>query len=191
MSRYEEYLPHKRDKHDRFDPEQSIAYRNGFLNEPIVNIWVEYLSMIMLEKYPDIRFKLPEFNYVNTIDVDYAYAYVEKGVIRGLGSLVRDVVTGKINEFSNKVSTYLGLSQDPFDTFEFILDLHKKYDLKSIFFFHVGDYAEHDKSIPVTSQKLQSLVKGINDYADIGLHPSYASCTDSSNWELSLIDWLN
>jgi hypothetical protein len=56
------------------------------------------------------------------------------------------------------------------------LDLHKRKRLKSIFFFHVGDYDVHDKSIPVSSNNLQALVKGVNDYADIGLHPSYASC---------------
>ena len=70
----------------------------------------------------------------------------------------------------------MGLSKDPFDTFDLILEQHHKHDLESVFFFHVGDYDVHDKSIPVSSIKLQALVKGINDYADIGLHPSYTSC---------------
>ena len=175
ISRYEEYLPHKRDKHDRFDPEYSVAYKNDFLNEPIVNIWVNHFKKVLKERYPKLVFNLPKFSYINTIDVDYAYAYKEKGAIRAFGALVRDFITGNFKEFSRKLKCYLGLIKDPFDTFEYLLSLHKKYNLKSVFFFHVGDYDVHDKSIPVSSNKLQSLIKGINDYADIGLHPSYTS----------------
>jgi len=176
LSRYEEYLPHKRDKHDRFDPEHSVAFKNGFLDEPVVNIWALYLKSVLEKKYPKLEFQLPQFKYINTIDVDYAYAYVEKGAIRALGALVRDFFTGKFTECTNKIGCYLGFSKDPFDTFDIVLEQHKKHKLESIFFFHVGDYDAHDKSIPVTSQKLQALVKGVNDYADVGLHPSYASC---------------
>jgi hypothetical protein len=176
ISRYEEYLPHKRDKHDRFDPEHSVAFKNGFLNEPVVNIWVQYLKSVLSKKYPKLVFNEPKFDYINTIDVDFAYAYKEKGAIRAIGSLVRDVFTARFSELSSKLSCYLGLTKDPFDTFDLILDEHKKHYLKSVFFFHVGDYDVHDKSIPVSSIKLQALVKGVNDYADVGLHPSYASC---------------
>ncbi|MGB0390924.1 MAG: polysaccharide deacetylase family protein [Salibacteraceae bacterium] len=176
LSRYEEYLPHKRDKHDRFSPEYSVAYKNDFLDQPIINVWVEHLKSLLSKKYPSLQYKKTKFEFVNTIDVDYAYAYKEKGAIRAVGGLTRDFLTGKFGEFANKLKCYLGLIKDPFDTFDFVLDLHKTNDLKSIFFFHVGDYDVHDKSIPVSSNRLQALVKGVNDYADIGLHPSYASC---------------
>ena len=176
ISRYEEYLPHKRDKHDRFDPEHSVANKNGFLNEPVVNIWAQYLKRILSVKYPNIVFKESKFDYINTIDVDFAYAYKEKGAIRAIGSMLRDVLTVRFSELLSKVSCYLGLTKDPFDTFDLILEKHKEHNLKSVFFFHVGDYDVHDKSIPVSSIKLQALVKGVNDYADVGLHPSYASC---------------
>lgn len=176
ISRYEEYLPHKRDKHDRFSPEQSVAYKNDFLNEPIINIWAVHLRTVLKKKYPNIEFNKRSFKYINTVDVDYAYAHIQKGVIRSIGAMVRDFFKGEFAEVISKIASHSGVRKDPFDTFEMILNLHKKYKLESIFFFHVGDYDVHDKSIPVSSHKLQSLIKGINDYADIGLHPSYASC---------------
>lgn len=176
ISRYEEYLPHKRDQHDRFSPEQSVAFKNDFLDEPIVNQWAQYLKKVLINKYPNLEMISSDFNFINTIDVDYAYAYKEKGAIRGIGGMLRDFFTGKFSEFANKCTCYMGLTQDPFDTFDFILELHRKYNLKSVFFFHVGDYDVHDKSIPVSSNKFQALVKGVNDYADVGLHPSYSSC---------------
>lgn len=175
ISRYEEYLPHKRDQHDRFAPEFSVAYKNNFLEDPIINIWVDHFRELLKLKYPKLEFQLPRFDFINTVDVDYAYAYKEKGAIRAIGGLARDFVTGRFSEFGNKLKCHMGWIKDPFDTFEFVLGLHREKKLKSIFFFHVGDYDEHDKSIPVSSNRLQALIKGVNDYADIGLHPSYAS----------------
>lgn len=179
MSRYEEYLPHQRDQHDRFNPEFSVAFKNEFLDQPIVNIWVKHFKAVLEEKYPRLEFNLPAFNFINTIDVDYAYAYKEKGPIRSIGGLGKDFLTGKWGHFLEKIKCYAGLITDPFDTFDFVLGLHRKYNLTSIFFFHVGDYDVNDKSIPVSSNRFQSLVKGVNDYAEVGMHPSYASHSKS------------
>ncbi|MBL7924890.1 MAG: hypothetical protein JNL88_11885, partial [Bacteroidia bacterium] len=37
VSRYEEYLPHIKDEHMRFSPQQSLAYQKNFLHKPMVN----------------------------------------------------------------------------------------------------------------------------------------------------------
>jgi len=187
VTRYEEYMPHKRDKHDRFDPEHSVAFKNGFLNQPIINIWAAYLKKKLQEKYPKLEFKNRSFSYINTIDVDYAYAYLEKGVIRSVGALARDFFTGNFSEFKHRLSCFVGLRPDPFDTFSQVLELHKSHKLRSIFFFHVGDYDVHDKSIPITSNKLQALIKGVKDYADVGIHPSYSSNCDAVKLESEII----
>src|SRR4030065_214682 len=39
ISRYEEYLPHVQDMHERFSAVESLAYKNGFLEKPLVAIW--------------------------------------------------------------------------------------------------------------------------------------------------------
>ena len=40
ISRYEEYLPHTEDMYGRYAHENSIAFKSGFLNIPLVNIWI-------------------------------------------------------------------------------------------------------------------------------------------------------
>lgn len=187
ISRYEEYLPHKLDIHNRFSPEQSVAFKNGFLNQPIVNIWADYLKQKLKDKFPKLVFQPKHFQYINTIDVDYAYAYLEKGVIRSAGALFRDFFIGNFSEFKNRLSCFLGFKDDPFDTFDWILKRHNEKNLNSIFFFHVGDYDVHDKSIPIASYKLQSLIKGIKDYAEVGIHPSYASDENAEKLEAEII----
>ena len=49
ISRYEEYLLHLKDDFGRFDPSSSLAYKNRFLNKPIIDFWIKrfnYLSII-------------------------------------------------------------------------------------------------------------------------------------------------
>ena len=35
ITRYEEYLPHVQDVHERFPADESIAFKNGFLEQPV------------------------------------------------------------------------------------------------------------------------------------------------------------
>ena len=67
ISRYEEYLPHVRDKHERFNPEQSIAYKFRFLEKPVVDLWAMKLKEVLSEKFPKFEFPEREFNYISTI----------------------------------------------------------------------------------------------------------------------------
>ena len=40
LSRYEEYLPHIRDHYERFMAKESLAFQHGFLQKPLVNLWL-------------------------------------------------------------------------------------------------------------------------------------------------------
>ena len=53
ISRYEEYLPHVKDKHSRFTAEESLAFKNGFLEKPLVDIWAFKLLEVLKEKFPN------------------------------------------------------------------------------------------------------------------------------------------
>ena len=79
VSRYEEYLPHRKDIHQRFDYNNSIAYQHNFLHIPLVNKWAEILKNKIQERYPDFTISIRRFHFVNTIDVDAAYSFKGKG----------------------------------------------------------------------------------------------------------------
>ena len=51
ISRYEEYLPHVRDEHERFTAEQSLAYKFNFLEKPVVDIWALKLREVLKERF--------------------------------------------------------------------------------------------------------------------------------------------
>ena len=67
----------------------------------------------------------------------------------------------------------LGFSKDPYNTYDLILSLSKKHQIKTIFFFLVGDYTTYDTNVSSSNAKYKSLIKSIADYVDVGLHPSY------------------
>ncbi len=176
VSRYEEYLPHIKDDHNRFSPQQSIAYQKGFLNKPLVNIWSEELKKLLKQKYPTLKFRENCYKFISTFDIDSAYAYTEKGFMRHVGAISLSLFTLNFQKIIERFRVLLGIDPDPYNTYEWQLSIRNKYHLKQIYFFLVGDYGEYDKNIPIEGhRKFQSSIKSIADYADVGVHPSYAS----------------
>lgn len=175
VSRYEEYLPHIRDEHDRFDAKDSLAFIHHFLHKPVVNIWAGWIREMLLAKYPHLVFPTKKYEFVSTIDIDNAYAYREKGFARSMGGYLKSLSQFNFKEIKERNRVLLGLQKDPYDTYDFQLAILKKYGFKSIYFFLLGDYGMNDKNLPVESKKFQSLIKMIGDYAEVGIHPSYGS----------------
>ena len=54
LSRYEEYLPHKKDMYGRYAHENSLAFKEGFLNLPLINIWLEDFKNVLKKKFPSL-----------------------------------------------------------------------------------------------------------------------------------------
>ena len=161
VSRYEEYLPHIRDVFDRFDPKESIAYKNRFIKRPLVNLWAQRLKVILESKFPDLDFKSRNYQFLPTLDVDNAFAYRQKGVVRTIGASLKYLFKFQFSKLVRQLKVVFGLAHDPYDTFEHLNEVHAKYKLHPIYFFLVADYGFNDKSTA--------------DEADIGIHPGYVS----------------
>ncbi len=175
VSRYEEYLPHIRDEHDRFHAKNSLAFTNYFLNKPFINNWANCIKQILTEKFPQFQFPEKKYKFISTIDIDNAYAYREKGITRNAGGFLKSISKFNVAEIMERINVLLGSEKDPYDTYDFQLEMVKKYKFESIYFFLLGDYGVNDKNLPIESKNFQSLIKMIGDYAEVGIHPSYGS----------------
>lgn len=175
VSRYEEYLPYQEDKHGRYAHEQSLAWKEGFLNKPLINIWVEAFRKELQNRFPEIEFKERKFEYINTVDVDNAYAYLEKGLVRTFGAYARSFLRFDFKDIKFRTKSILGRMQDPFDNFDWLVNKQKEFGFHSVYFWLIADYDVNDKNVPYTSRRFRSLIKSMNDYASTGIHPSYAS----------------
>ena len=175
ITRYEEYLPHVKDIHGRFTAEQSLAYKKGFLEKPLIDIWVYKFLRILKEKFPDYTYQTRQYTYLSTIDVDNAYAYKHKSFIRTFGGFFMDLVKFRLLDVFNRFVVITNIKKDPFDTFSKLLSLKKKYNVKTLFFFSVADYTTFDTNVSFSKNKYKLLIKEMVDYAKVGLHPSYFS----------------
>ena len=175
ISRYEEYLPHIKDIHGRFEAKESLAFKNNFLEKPIVDIWTNLIKKELEKKYPKLFFPKKKFQFISSIDVDSAYLYKEKGIIRTIFGSISDLILFNYHNLSKRFKVLFGFESDPFDTFNKILATSKKYNIHTIFFFLLGDYNKYDKSISFSSKIFQSLIKSVNDHVLVGIHPSVRS----------------
>ena len=175
VSRYEEYLPFTPDSHHRFDASESLAFQKGFLHKPVVNIYAKKLKEILKENFPDLKFRESTYKYISTIDVDNAWAYREKGLLRTVGALGRSFFRFDFRKIAERVSVLLERKRDPYDTYEHLFDIQRRYNLETIYFFLVGNYGENDKNVSPNRRNFQNLIKTIADYCATGIHPSYAS----------------
>jgi hypothetical protein len=187
ISRYEEYLPHMLDSYDRFTATESLAKKNDFLHIAVVDRWADQLKSVIKQRFPALNFQKRQYKYIPTLDIDNAYAYKEKGVIRSAASLVKNLIAFDLKTSFQQIKVLAGREKDPFDTYNYQLNIQKKYHLKPIYFILLGDYGFNDKSLSHENRSHQSLIKSIADYATVGIHPSYASNTDKDKLKEEII----
>jgi len=178
VTRYEEYLPYIKDEYDRFDAKSSIAHQNNFLTKPVVNIWASMIKQIIQERFPHFQFQKKKYSFVPTIDIDNAYAYCQKGIVRSIGAFARAIWTQNFSELKERIRVIFGPIADPYDSYDFMLNLHRQYDLHPVFFILFSDYGELDRNISTRNRHFQLLIKSISDYAEVGIHPSNSSNHD-------------
>ncbi len=178
VSRYEEYLPFVSDAHGRFEADSSVLSALKILDQPIVNLWINLLETKLKAVFPDLKITRKTYRFVPTYDIDAAWAYLHKGLIRSLGGYLKDIFKGDFKEMNQRTAVLRSKEQDPFDTFALQLSMQQQYKLRPIYFILFADYGHNDKNISVRNRHFQQLIKYLGDYADIGIHPSYASFED-------------
>jgi len=175
VSRYEEYIPFIRDIHSRFPASESLALRYGFLQKPVVNIWAKRIGEVLQQRFPDLKFRKRHFTAIQTIDIDSAYSIRSKGFVRVLGGLMKSLYNEGGKDFKKRIRVLMYKEKDPFDSFEYQLEIQQKYNFRPIYFVLMADYGAYDKNIPFQNKTFRDIVKLLADYADVGIHPSYAS----------------
>ncbi len=175
VSRYEEYLPFIPDAFNRFEAENSLAYQYDFLKTPLVNVWIAEFEKLLLKKFSNLQITHKHYSYTSTIDIDNAYKYKLKGVMRTLGGYLKSVLKFDKQDLVQRTAVLFKKEKDPFDSYDYQLEIQKKYNLKLIYFYLLGDYGYNDKNHPSNNPNFQKLIKHLSDYSKPGIHPSFGS----------------
>lgn len=178
LSRYEEYLPHVKDDYGRYMAKESLAYKNKFLNQPIVDIWAYKLKALLKERFPEFKFPKRSYSVKPVIDVPMAFYFKQKGLLRTLGGTLNDVLRLRLKQLYERYLVLLGFKRDPYDTFKWIITKQKQNDFRFLVLFLIGDYSTYDKNINSSKKEFVSLIKSVADYCDVGLKASYFALED-------------
>ena len=178
LSRYEEYLPHVKDEYGRFTATESLAYNEGFLHQPVVDIWAYKFKEALQSQFPEFEFPIKTYRIKPLIDVPTAYNFKLKGIMRTLGGTIKDLFSFRFKNLYVRFMVIIGFLHDPYDTFKYIINRQKQTNFKFLFFFLIGDYSTYDKGINPNKKKFVSLIKHVADYCAVGLKASFFALGD-------------
>ncbi len=176
LSRYEEYLPYQPDYYGRFSHTESLACKEGFLQQPLINYWLADFKKVLLSRFPQLIFSDKKFNFLPSYDIDIAFSYLYKGWRRNAGGLARSLMKGRFYEIRDRITILITKKDDPFDIYEWLDTLHLKYNLKPFYFFPVNTSGgKYDKNISPRYTRIKELILRHAKRYEVGIHPSWQS----------------
>ena len=176
LSRYEEYLPFEPDKYGRFPHQSSLAFKEGFLDFPLINFWFGEFRSSLAGKFPNLAIRHKDFKFIPSYDIDIAYSYKHKGLIRNLGGFCRSLVKGEWSYLLDRWDVLFNKKADPFDSYEWLDSLHLYCRTRAYYFFLIAKKpAGVDKNISPDKKALKSLISYHAGGYTVGIHPSWQS----------------
>ena len=190
LSRLEEVVIEERDRYDRFQVENSMAYKFGFLDRPIVDEYVEMLWNMM--KCLDPILERRKLNYENVIscDVDYPFDLIRRSfwltMRKGLGDIVkRNSLIELSRTLSNYFHNFLGISKrDEFrENISWMMEVNERQGNKVAFYFITDPNSPFDPYFDFESKDMKRLIEEISRRGhEIGIHPGYECYRNSLNF---------
>jgi len=179
LSRYEEYLPYVKDIHGRFPPSESIAHKQEFLRQPVVDIWVFKLLDKLRDRFPNLIYKTQAYKYTSVIDVTTSHCFAYRGFVRSLAGMLLDLGTLRLRRVAQRIRVWFNPGKDPYNNFNWLIGIHKKHAVKSMFFFQFAEYSTYDKNVSPNSNRFRHLIKSVADYSKVSLTASYSSFSNN------------
>lgn len=183
LSRYEEFVKTDRDNHSRFPATASIAYKEGFLDRPIINEYLEILRYCLSEIWPKISFKKRSGNNFITCDVDWPFEPALYSVKHSLKKIARLLIKEKNfkKAFFTGISFFakrLGLTvEDNYrNAISWMMDVNEKAGNQIAFYFITHNTSSLDTldDKDFDTLRMRSLLNEISTRGhEIGVHPGY------------------
>jgi peptidoglycan/xylan/chitin deacetylase (PgdA/CDA1 family) len=181
LSGYQEYQSNEQDKLGRFPYDASLQYKLGVLHKPIVNYYFEWISeglkaYCSYHKIPFRKRQLFEsFGFFLTHDIDR----IDKFTFQSTKNRLKKK---KFKEFIYHASKWLNPfdHDNPYWSFDFLLNLNKKYGMKSTFFFLNQGVRHIDSYYRYSMKRVSELIKRLEkEGCEVGLHGTVKSADDS------------
>ncbi len=180
LSRWEETVLETRDKHDRFPAQASLAYRNGFLDRPIVDEYALILRSWIQYLLPGWVPQIKRPSLLLTHDIDFVRKYINP-IKLGTTLFYQLKNRANLSEILSSVRSFIQEIQHPNSSVYIkgiskLVDISRRNEVKSTFFFQATDPSKYDSGYSINDPHIQTVIQRIKDSGfEIGLHPSYDS----------------
>ncbi len=184
LTRWEEYVNKERDEHECFPEKETYAIKNKINLRPIVNEYIEMLWNFFKFLGIQEKCKTREYKPIITHDIDCIARY--DTLIKYMKACIGDIVLRKnplliFKTTFDYILITLGLRKDNFDTFDYLMDISERNNLKSHFYFIPGHKGENDVRYDIREKKVKSIIQNIKKRKHIiGIHGSYDSFNDGN-----------
>ena len=174
ISRYEEYLPHVKDELNRFDEKESLCVKKGFVETPLVDLWLVALFKALKTAFPELSMgRSSEETFMPLVEVVSPFKYLHLSVVNNLATFGNALYHLNFWALVEQPLVLLGFRKDPWDIFREYKDFFFKAKFKTRFFFLFSKESDMDRGISIRNTTFQSLIKGVADYFEVGLLASF------------------
>ncbi|GAB4497146.1 MAG: polysaccharide deacetylase family protein [Saprospiraceae bacterium] len=173
LTRWEEFVSKERDQHGRFPAENSLAFKAGFLERPVVNEYAELLWQMFARMGWEPPRPKRDFKLTVTCDVDHPRLWWSAGdrVKTLAGSIFK---RGDFGEAGFWLQHHFFQRQDPYDVFDMWMDFFEKNGLTGHFNFLGKRPPSSDCWYPLEHPFVKNLIRKIVEHGHVvGFHPSY------------------
>jgi len=167
LSRWEETIAENYDNFGRFSEKEACAVRFGIIDKPVVHIYAELVRAFLKEFDIDVP-QRHKYKKIISHDVDCLYKW--GNTLDFIKSCMGDLFKRfSIRSFQTSLQMRKS-NQDPYDTFNFLMDLSEKNNQKSIFYFLYTKRNEWQ----LGTEKGKQIINAIKDRKhEIGIHSNY------------------
>jgi hypothetical protein len=113
-----------------------------------------------------------DYEYHPTIDIDIAFAYQGRSRLHNIAAGTRDFLLLRWGGVRERMNVLLNHAQDPYDSYDFFLNLHGDSHLTTKCFVHFADY-KRPYDLGVSKSVLVPLIDKLSSRATVNWHPSY------------------
>lgn len=189
LSRFEEVVCDDRDQHNRFPGRSSLAYREGFLTQPLADVYRHIIRHLIARKWPswNMATEAPSPMQVSC-DVDEPFDNSTTSIYRLTRSIGSDLIHRRSPTLAARralnyaLKGTIGPHFDPCYTFDWYMDVCDAQNLKATFYFIAGHSGgQIDGTYKIDEARILTLMRKIYDRGhNIGMHGSYNTFRDVS-----------
>ncbi|MGY8966170.1 MAG: DUF7033 domain-containing protein, partial [Flavobacteriales bacterium] len=175
---YEEALPHIKTPQGFFDPAQSIAGQYGFLELPVVDLWVDHLQK-------NLTVAFPEFFNTNDekkksiknvlIEVLVPFRYKHRSLLVSLSDFFKSLWAFNLLHLFEQLAVLFRIKEDPFNTFQTWKSFFKSTAVSPKIFFLFSESSPFQSTVSIFNLSYQKIIKTMSDLFSLGLLVSVKS----------------